>query len=45
MINSIDYGLVYLHGQLPDIIKEYIEYKFKKVKELKYIIANTVILE
>lgn len=38
-------GVIYLHGKLPDIIKEYLEYKFKTVSSLKYIIANTVILE
>lgn len=38
-------GVIYLHGKLPDIIKEYLEYKFKNISSLKYIIANTVILE
>jgi len=38
-------GVIYLHGKLPDIIKEYLEYKFKTIPLLKYIIANTVILE
>lgn len=38
-------GVIYLHGKLPDIIKEYLEYKFKTVPSIKYIIANTVILE
>lgn len=38
-------GVIYIHGQMPDIIKEYLEYKFKTIPSLKYIIANTVILE
>lgn len=38
-------GVVYIHGKLPDIIKEYLEYKFKTITSLKYIVANTVILE
>lgn len=38
-------GVIYIHGQIPDIIKEYLEYKFKAIPSLKYIIANTVILE
>ncbi|WP_066348585.1 DEAD/DEAH box helicase family protein [Aliarcobacter cryaerophilus] len=38
-------GVIYLHGKLPDIIKEYLEYKFKTIPSIKYIIANTVILE
>jgi hypothetical protein len=38
-------GIVYLHGKLPDNVKEYLEYKFKTISELKILIANTVILE
>jgi len=30
---------------MPDLIKEYLEEKFKKIPELNYIIANKVILE
>jgi len=45
---AIDYvksGLIYLHGQIPDIVKEYLESKFSRVNELNYIVANSVILE
>ncbi|WP_425381095.1 hypothetical protein [Spiroplasma endosymbiont of Polydrusus pterygomalis] len=38
-------GIIYLHGQLPDNIKEYLEYKFLKLKNIVYLIANNVILE
>lgn len=38
-------GIIYLHGKMPEIVKEYLEYKFKTNSSLKYIIANTVILE
>lgn len=44
----IDYlrkGIVYLHGKLPDNIKEYLEYKYSKISGLRFIIANKVILE
>jgi superfamily II DNA or RNA helicase len=41
----LEKGIIYIHGQLPDIIKEYLEYKFKTIPSLKYIVANTVILE
>ena len=44
-IKYLRYGLVYLHGKLPDLIKEYIEYKYRTMPELKYVIANSVILE
>lgn len=45
MIKLIYKGILYIHGKMPDILKEYLEYKFKKNGELKYIIANNVILE
>ena len=44
-VDYIKKGLVYLHGKLPDLIKEYLEYKFSLVSEIKYIVANSVILE
>ena len=45
-INKTIYkGLVYIHAKMPNIIKEYLEYQFSKIGKLKYIIANTVILE
>jgi len=45
VIDLLEKGIIYLHGKLPDLIKEYLEYKFKTIKELKYVIANSVILE
>tara|TARA_B100000780_G_scaffold241533_1_gene184008 strand:- start:668 stop:3112 length:2445 start_codon:yes stop_codon:yes gene_type:complete len=45
---GIDYlskGIVYIHGKLPDLIKEYLEHKYRTLPEIKYIIANSVILE
>lgn len=45
IVDLIDYGIVYLHAKMPAIIKEYLEVKFKKVKSLKYLVANSVILE
>lgn len=44
-VKYLKFGMVYLHGKLPDLIKEYLESKFKNLPELKYIIANSVILE
>ncbi|WP_417350085.1 DEAD/DEAH box helicase [Ferrimonas sp.] len=44
----VDYlkkGLIYLHGKLPDLVKEYLEHKFSIAKEVKFVIANAVILE
>jgi len=44
-INYLKNGVIYLHGKLPDIIKEYLESKFKEIKSIKWLVANTVILE
>lgn len=44
-LKYLPYGVVYLHGKLPDIIKEYLEFKYKSIPEIRYIIANSVILE
>ncbi|NOJ06586.1 hypothetical protein F0236_23090, partial [Vibrio splendidus] len=44
-VDYVKKGLVYLHGKLPDLIKEYLEYKFTHTKEINYIVANSVILE
>ena len=39
-------GVVYLHGKMPDEIKEYLEYKFSDIElNIKYIVANSVIME
>lgn len=45
MVPLIKKGIVYLHGKIPNIIKEYLEYKFKTIEKLRYIVANSVILE
>lgn len=38
-------GIVYLHGKMPDNVKEYLEFKFSQLPEIRFIIANKVILE
>jgi len=45
IIRCLYHGIVYIHGKLPDLIKEYLEHKYKTIPELRYIIANSVILE
>lgn len=45
LINLVEKGILYLHGKLPTILKEYLEHAFKEIKEFKYIVANSVILE
>ncbi|TKF32246.1 DEAD/DEAH box helicase [Enterovibrio norvegicus] len=38
-------GFLYIHGKLPDLLKEFLEFKFKDLKEINTLIANSVILE
>jgi hypothetical protein len=45
VIDYIKKGVIYIHAKIPNIIKEYLEAKFKETAEIKYIVANSVILE
>lgn len=45
VIDHLRKGVVYLHGRLPDNIKEYLEYKFANITNIKYLVANRVVLE
>lgn len=45
MKDLISKGIIYLHGKMPDILKEYLEFKFKTINKLKLLVANHVILE
>lgn len=45
IIECLQRGVVYLHGRLPDNVKEYLEHKFKELDSLRYLIANSVVLE
>lgn len=45
VIDHLEFGVVYLHGKLPDIIKEYLESKFSEIAQIRFVIANSVILE
>lgn len=38
-------GIIYIHGKIPDDIKDYLEDKFNNIQQIKYLIANNVILE
>ncbi len=45
LLDVIDKGIIYLHGKLPESVKDFLEYKYRNVAELKYVVANNVILE
>lgn len=44
-ISYLKKGIIYIHGKIPDLIKEYLESKYLTIPEIKYLIANTVVLE
>lgn len=44
-IEYLKHGIIYLHGRIPDLVKEYLEEKFSIIKDIKYLIANSVVLE
>ena len=45
LINCIKKGIIYHHGSVPDNIKMYIEHLYSEVRELKYIVTNSTLLE
>jgi hypothetical protein len=45
LVDYISKGVIYLHGKMPDLVKEYVESKFSEILDIKYLIANKVILE
>jgi superfamily II DNA or RNA helicase len=44
-VQYVEKGIIYIHGKLPDLVKEYLESKFRDLPEIKFIVANSVILE
>jgi hypothetical protein len=44
-VELVKKGVLYIHGKLPDLIKEYLEFNFRKIGALSFIVANSVILE
>lgn len=45
IINCLSKGIIYLHGKIPEYIKDYLEYKFNQIENIKFLIGNGVILE
>lgn len=45
VIDLLKKGIVYLHGKMPDNIKEYLEYKFSVLPQIRFLVANKVVLE
>ncbi len=45
LVELIKYGIVYIHGKMPDLIKDYVINKFISIKEMKLLISNSSVLE
>lgn len=45
IIRYLSHGILYLHAKIPDQIKEYLEYQFKRNQKIRYLVANVVIME
>ena len=45
VIKYLSHGIIYLHANIPEQIKEYLEYQFRINENIRYLIANSVIME
>ncbi len=45
VIDTLKKGVIYIHGEMPDVIKLYLLNLYKKHEEIKYIVTNSSILE
>lgn len=45
VVEYLKKGIIYLHGKMPDNVKEYLEFKFSQLPEIQFLVANKVILE
>jgi len=45
LIKLLRRGIVLSHGKMPDIIKEHVEFLYRKVPEIRYIVTTSTLLE
>lgn len=45
LIHLLKHGIVISHGRMTDVVKNYVEYLFKNIPELKYIVTTSTLLE
>jgi hypothetical protein len=38
-------GIIYIHSQMPDVVKSYLLYLYKSNKNIKYLVTNSSVLE
>ncbi len=45
LIKTIENGVVYHHGKMPENVRLYVEDAFSKIKEIKYIVTTSTLLQ
>lgn len=45
LVELIKYGIVYVHGKMPDLIKDYLITRFSSIEGMRILISNSSILE
>ena len=45
LVKCLKKGIIYHHGSIPDTVRSYIEYLYKKYSEIKYVITSSTLLE
>lgn len=45
LIKLLKHGIAISHGKMPDIIKDHVEYLYRKVPEIKFIVTTSTLLE
>ncbi|CCV63895.1 DEAD/DEAH box helicase [Alteracholeplasma palmae J233] len=45
MVDLIDKGVLFIHGKMPDSIRDYLIEKYKEIEDIKYLVSNSSVLE
>lgn len=45
LVKCLKKGIVFHHGSVPDVIRQYIEYQYAHLNEIKYILTTSTLLE
>ncbi len=45
LVELIRKGIIYIHGKMPDSIRDYLTDKYKNIDSIKYLVSNTSVLE
>lgn len=45
LVDCLKNGVVYHHGSMPENIRQYVEYLYSKISEIKYVVTSSTLLE